>query len=54
MRVFLGVMSFFWLALGVVGLVGDNDPIFIVGLVNSAVTSSAGTVIDIIKKKENI
>ena len=35
----MNVMMWVWLALGIVGLIVDNDPVYIVGLVNAAVNA---------------
>lgn len=52
MRTFIGIMSFVWIAIAILGLLSDSDTVFIVGLVNSVVNSVAGTIIDTINKKE--
>lgn len=47
------VATVFWLALSVAGLVTDNDPVFIVGILASVVNSVGFGVLVEIKKIQN-
>lgn len=41
-----------WLAFGIVGLITDNDPVYIVGLVDSAVNAVGVGILNTIESKK--
>lgn len=53
MRLFVWIMSFVWLAFGVVCLLAESDKGFVIGIINTAVFSMGGIIMDTINKKEN-
>lgn len=48
----MNVMTWVWLALGIVGLITDNDPVYIVGLVNTTVNAVGVGVLKALEAKK--